>query len=193
MRYEGMVTGVRGAWAVVKAVQGDRVVGQSELNSHGRWELDLTTTPTQIVIAAGRGGIYAVSAPIDRAGSLAIPETFPVVFRSRDSLMAEAVLTLDPMELSGFPSGLLWVLRTSSYAIVDLHLVEVQAVGQAILRLQKGSYQLSGGIVGIHPGESSWRVAEVVDRSGVRTGAHNGTVKLEIDTDMQYDVVLSTC
>jgi hypothetical protein len=189
MHYTGTVEGSAGARAIVKAVQGRRVVGQAELGSDGRWELDVDLVPDRIVVAE-RVGIAAVSALPERAAELSMPQRFSVALGTKRPPRG-AFLALDPVELLGYPDGDLWILRARADGAIDLHVTEVEASREVTVGLQGGSYRLTGGVIGMPLGQPSWQVVEVVDEFGKRTPAHNGEVELSVGAASRYDVILA--
>lgn len=183
---QGMLRG--GEHAVVRAVHGDQLIAQSTAGTDGRWTLE-DDGAASTVVAAAAAGIAAVARPIEDAADMTLPERATVTLHVPHA-PAGVRLTLDPIELSGFPTSLLWVLRRRPDGAVTLNLLDVEAAADTEVALQRGRYRLAGGLIGMPLGQPSWEVAAVVDDAGERREARDGVVELSVDGTARYEVHL---
>ena len=180
---------------VIALGPGNEILGETPPEHGGRWSMMLVGTADRIVAVEAGERIGATVAPVADSGQLTLPALLPVDF-TFDPVVQGAELWVDPVELYGFPTGLLWILRTHPNNVIDLHVGQYAVTPSPLrLNLQPGKYRLSGGRLALHPvtspAQAAQRLADVEDvDTGQQVRAANGELLLDVSRPASYRVKL---
>jgi hypothetical protein len=167
-------------------VRRGRVVATAEVGADGGYVLrraDRADDDIVVVQQAGSCIRAAISQTPDAPVSL--PEALTVTITAVDPPPG-AMMWCDPVALQGFPDDLLWCLRSGVDATVMLHIAEWPATGRPFpLLLQPGAYRFSGGVIGLHPGQQSAVLTQIVGSDHMRFIADDsGSVRVQVSADL---------
>jgi hypothetical protein len=163
-----------------------RVLAATELGDDGGYVLRRADPDDGDVVVIQQTGtcIRAATSPATHAPAN-LPDAMTVIITAVDPPPG-AMIWCDPVALDGFPDDLLWSLRAGADATVMLHVVECPAARQPLqLLLQPGIYRLSGGVIGLHPGQHSVVLSQVTGSGNAEvTAGGGGSVIVQIGSDL---------
>jgi hypothetical protein len=160
-----------------------RVLATAEVGNDGGYILPRAHPADDDIVVVQQAGT-CIRAAMSQAqhAPVNLPDAMTVTIAAVDPSPG-AVIWCDPVALEGFPDDLLWCLRSGADATVMLHVAEWPATGRPIqLLLQSGTYRLSGGVIGLHPGQQSAALAQIISSEKMKVIADaSGSVMLRIN------------
>jgi hypothetical protein len=156
----------------------------------GLWSLETEARPDWIVAQCGEKAVGAAVIAPDEAARLELPELVKLDLEQGSEETVTA--WVDPIELIGFPSDLVWSLFVQADSVVKLHVAELALPPRgrrATVFVQRGRYRLSGGTVSLRPsiGAHPMQLVSVTDvTSGVRIVSREGVAILDVQGPSRY-------
>lgn len=135
----------------VAAVTADGMVtAEAAPDPNGVWTLQTAAAPEWLIASLSGRGVAAKAARPDDAASLQLPPLIEVqlVFPDAPRYMQ---VSIDPIDLEGFPSELRGALTLHARPIVNLHVATIPAEDTQHVLLQRGTYRIAGRTFALRP------------------------------------------